>query len=215
MPEFDADSFNSFLAEIGVAVEWEKAMECPCRLSRSGATDVNCPVCEGIRFLWEAPEKTVIGVQGIKATQQWSQFGEWNKGDMIVTIGSDSPAYVAGEFDRFIITGADFRWNTVLTKGEKDRVKQGKIKKVERVIAIINDQIQEFVEFDHYTVEGNTIVWEATAGLVDKTQYSIRYIAAPEYFVYGAIPQDRAQFGRDLPRNIPLRMMDLFGQVVR
>ncbi len=220
--ELTAEDFNAHLAEIGAPVQWLKAMECPCRTPRSGGTDTDCPVCEGLRFVWEAPIDTIIGVQGLTAMQQWSKMVEWDKGDMIATIPSDSPAYASGEFDRFVMAEAEFRFNTVLTKSVKDYVKHVAIKRIDRVMAIVNDQPQEFLEWDHFEVtttapgvNSNSLTWHPETLLPDGTQYSLRYYASPEYYVYGALVQDRPQFSQDLPRKGILRVMDLFGQAVR
>lgn len=204
--------FNNFLDQIGATVTWRKASECPCRNTRTGGSDVDCPVCEGLRYLWDPGVTTTIGVQGIKADRKFAGFAEWEKGDMLATIPSDSPAYAVGEYDRFAIDQAEFRFSTILTKGTKDRLKYSTIHTIDRLWAIVGGVAVDYVEGTHFDLEGNLIVWGAGAGPADGTQYSVRYFAVPEYFVYLAMPQDRIQGNLNLPKRVPLRLYELFHQ---
>lgn len=211
---FSETLFNTFLADIGARVTWRQASECPCRLPRSGGTQVDCPVCEGLRYVWDDGIQTTIGVQGIKADRKFAAFVEWEKGDMLATIPSDSPAYDVGEYDRFTMDEAEFRFSAVLTKGVNDRLKYAKIRRISRVWAIVDGEAQSYQEGVDFGVNGAAIAWVAEKGPPDGTQYTVRYFAAPEYFVYLSIPQDRIQSNLNLPKRVPLRLMDLFQQAV-
>lgn len=212
--QLSEELFNTFLGNIGVRVAWSRASECPCRTTRTGGTNVDCPVCEGLRYIWEEAIPTTIGLQGLKLDRQFGAMAEWQKGDAIATIPSDSPAYVCGEYDRFIVTDAENRFNVVLTKG-KDRLKHNGVKAIERVFSVIGGTVQEYQEWDHYERNGRDLIWYDSAGMPMGTQYSIRYVASPEYFVYRDLPQDRPQFSLNLPRKVTVRLMDLFSQVVQ
>lgn len=212
--QLSEELFNTFLGNVGVVVTWSRASECPCRVARTGGTNVDCPVCEGLRYVWDGAVETRIGLTGLKIDRQFGQMVEWQKGDALATIPSDSPAYVCGEYDRFMVTDGENRFNAVLTKG-KDRLKHNGVKAIERVFSVMGGNVNDYQEWDHYEMNGRELVWHPSAGIPEGTQYSVRYVASPEYFVYRDLPQDRPQFSLDLPRKVPLRLMDLFSQVVQ
>ena len=206
--------FNEFLGDIGATVTWRKASECPCRNSRNGGADPDCPVCEGMRYVWDAGVVTKIGVQALQTQRKFAAFGEWEKGDMLATIPSDSPAYAVGEYDRFVIEKAELRLSSILTKGLNDRLKYATIKSLDRVWSIQGTVAVDYYAGKDFALSGNAIVWSPSATLPDGTQYTVRYFAVPEYFVYLTLPQDRMQSDLDLPKKVPLRLMELFHQVV-
>jgi len=211
---FSVDGFNRFLGGRGSAATWERAKLCPCRTKRTGGSNVACVVCGGEGYTWEPPIDTVVGVSGMNGTRQFAMFAEWEKGDAVCTIPSDSAAYGAGEYDRITLTQASYRWTNLLTRGSADTLKYRQVEKIVQVWAVIGAAEVTFTPDVDYRLDGHTVTW-LTGTLPVGTQYAVMYVARPEYFVFKDFVQDRPHDGGlALPRRVHLRLMELFRQSV-
>lgn len=214
---FSVCGFNAMLALAGQPATWERALVCPCRTTRTGGADPACAVCQGRGFIWESPQAVTIGLNGVNLRREWAPFSQWENGDIVAIIPSDSPAYRAGEYDRFTLTQAVLPLTMILTRGVNDTLKYRTIQSVLKVWAIVNGAKKEFVEVvageGDYTLNGNTFAW-VTNELQPGQQYSVLFEAHPEYGVYKDLLHDRPIGGQALPRRVHLRHMPLLLQAV-
>ena len=206
---FNVDRMNAFLQSIGMNATWARVSKCPCLAERTGGVDVSCPVCDGLGYLWQTPTAVVLGISSMNGTRQYAMFSEWQKGDLVCTIPSNSAAYDAGEFDRIVLTQGQYLWDEVHKRGLNDRLKYTSIKEVIEVWAIVGGVKTVLVAETDYHLNGATIEW-LTSTVENGQQYAVKYKAAPEYFIFHNLVQDRPQEGKPLPRRVQLRLMDLF-----
>lgn len=204
---------DASLNNLSQAATWEQATLCPCRLPRNGAADPNCAICHGNRFIWGTPVACRVALQGMKTNREFATFAEWEKGDILVTFPSDSPAYRCGEYDRFMLADSTIRMNQILPKGVNDKIKYNHVVSVENVWGIVGGVRVDFVQGVDFTLTGPQITWISNT-LSYQAQYSITYIAHPEYYVYRDMVTDRPHGRQSLPRKVHLRLMELFTQAL-
>lgn len=211
---FSVQGFNAHLVNLGQAASWERASLCPNRSSRTGGADQTCTVCSGTGYLWSSPVDVTVGITSMQTQREYGQLSEWERGDVIATIGSDSPAYGAGEYDRLTLKQAIVRVCQVLTRGTNDKLKYQFPVSVVETWAIVANAKVVLVKDTDFSLSGNTITW--LTGVVQAGQnYIITYTARPEYFVYRDWLQDRPhQGGLALPRKVQCRLMDLMNRAV-
>ena len=210
---FCPDRLNAMLQLIGQAVTWERASRCPCRSTRTGGPEVSCPVCRGVGWIWDTPVPCMLGVSGSTPSRKFAAFTEWEDGDVLVTIPSDSPAYDMGERDRITLTDASHRMSEVLTRGVNDQLRYRKPLVIHSVWAIVSNERKDYHDLIDYKVDGHTVTW-LTAGPAQNQQYAVLYNAQPEYFVYRELVGDRPMGGRSMPRKVHVKLMELFNRAV-
>lgn len=207
-------AFNRFLTHIGQQVEWREASACPCLNVFSGAADPACPLCRGKGHTWAAAMAGVVGVAKQEVNPEWRDFGNFEAGDMTLTVGSDSPLYLMGRFDRIVLMNSSDRFSRVLVRGEND-VLDIRVKQITRVFWLNPAKTAR--------VEGSVPEWDPATGALSwpggvgeppvGTQYSITGDRFDEYFVWQALPSDRNEHkGSPLPRRVQARKWDLFGR---
>jgi hypothetical protein len=204
-------AFNRHLAHMGQDVLWRRAYACPCKNSSSGASDPRCQHCGGKGHLWDTPHGGVVGITGTKVQREWAQFGTYESGDSVVSIGSDSPLYAMGQADRVTLMNATEQFSLRLVHGAPVERLIGKIVAVNRVFWL-NAQ-KAIVEGGLPQVQSNgSLVWaegEPPLG----TQYTISGTRHLEYFCWGQFPSNRNMHqGAALPRLVVLRRFDLWGR---
>ncbi len=206
--------FNRQLQRIGQDMDWRRAAMCPCRDPESGAARKGCPVCRSAGVIWSPAVGSRAGVSGMKVQREWASFGEFASGDVVVSVGSDTPLYACGENDRVIFTDSSAPFDLVLTQGDgQERVRQP-------VVAFdrcfwLSDDNQSIVPGD-LPMQGadGFLSWAAGAAAPPpERQYTVTGRARPEYFMFKDLGQDRAHYGGlALPRKLVLRKFDLFGR---
>ncbi|SAK98702.1 hypothetical protein AWB80_07573 [Caballeronia pedi] len=203
--------FNAHLNHIGQQFKWRKAFRCPCINRHSGAAAPNCPQCFGKGWIWAAALDAVAGMAGQQVRQQWAQFGMWQDGDAVVTIGSDSPMYEMGQFDRVTMLNSTDYFSLSFTRGAPNERILDPVEKVTRVFWL--DADKQIVEGGIPKVPANGVpVWSIGAPPAG-TSYSITGTRFSEYFCYGPFPSDRGEHsGARLPKRVVLRRFDLFGR---
>jgi len=211
---FCPDRLNTMLQLIGQAATWERASRCPCRSTRTGGADVACVVCKGVGWIWDAPQPCSFGVSGSTPSRKFAAFAEWEDGDVLLTIPSDSPAYDMGERDRITLTDSSLRSAEVLTRGTQDTLRYRKPIAILTVWAIVNTIRKEYYESIDYLMDGPTIRW-LTDPFPAGQPYSVLYRARPEYFVYRELAGDRPMGGRSMPRKVHVKLMELWNRVVQ
>jgi hypothetical protein len=202
-------AFNAHLAHIGQQFSWQKAYDCPCISPHSGAASPTCTRCSGKGTVWAAAVEGTAGVAGQKVQREWAQFGVWERGDVVLTLPSDSPLYGMGQFDRVIMLNASTEFSLNLTRGQNDKLKFP-VLSVARVFWYDGD---DTVEGGIPTVGADgTLTWESgepPAGTV----FSISGTKRPEYYCFGDFPSNRNMHsGAALPKRIVLRLFDLYNR---
>lgn len=205
-------AFNSFLAGIGQKYLWSRSYACPCINPQSGAAKPSCPLCGGRGRQWLASVAGVAGMAGAKTQREWQQFGVYENGDVVVTIGSDTAMYTMGQFDRVRALNATNQFSVVLTHGAV----------VERLLMTVN-KINDVFWLDPTgttVIHGGipavnpdgTLTW-STGEPPAATQYTISGSKYLEYFCYRDFPSNRNEHsGAPLPKRVVLRDFDLFNR---
>lgn len=204
-------AFNRHVRHMGQDVTWRKAFACPCKNPDSGAADKKCPHCAGKGYLWDAAEPGVVGVTGSKVQREWAQFGMYEAGDSVVTIGSDSPLYGMGQADRVTMLNATEQFSLTLVHGAPDERLIGKIEKIGRVFWL--DADKNMVQGGIPAVADNgTLNWDSGEPPAGK-QYGVSGSKYIEYFCWGQYPSNRNEHqGAQLPKRVVLRKFDLWGR---
>lgn len=205
-------AFNALLGNMGEWFAWRKSYACPCVNPNSGAPLAGCPHCSGKGRLWKAGVRGLAGVASSKVQQEWAKMGQWQSGDMVLSIPENSPLYEIAQFDRVTAETNTDEFSLPLVRGAvKERI-HGPIKEITRVFWFDADANE--VEGKAPVVAANgTLTWpdggEPPAG---KT-YSITGIKFAEFYCFGALSVDRFKHaGARLPRRMVLRKFDLFGR---
>ena len=213
MPGFNVNSLNQMISNLGQTCVWEQASRCPCRSTRTGGASVACPVCNGAGFVWTSPTTCIIGVEGFRVDKQYAMWSEVEKGDQIATIPSDSAAYSAGEYDSFTMLDAEIRIDQILTKGSADRLKYRTVLSLDGAWGIVAGARVDLVQGLDFTLNGNLITWTSSAIPVG-AQYSITYVARPEFYVYRTLVSDRPHGHVPLPRKVHLKGTDCLNKAL-
>lgn len=210
---FNVDSLNNMLSNLGQTAQWQQAQLCPCRSASSGGADVKDPICGGTGYVWLDAMACKIAVEGMNTSREFGMTNEWEKGDLVATLPSDSAAYQAGEFDRLTLTQSSLRLNHILVRGNNDKLRYRSPIAIAQLFAIIGGVKTVLAPTVDYTLSGNTIVWNSSTLPVGE-RYSVIYTAHPEYYVYKELVMDRPHGGKSLPRKVHLRLMELFGRAI-
>jgi hypothetical protein len=207
--QLDPAAFNQFLGQIGQTFAWRKAYACPCVNPATNSPNPQCPHCHGKGFVWKAAVQGTAGVPSQKVQREFAKLGQWESGDMMLTVGSDSPLYAMGERDRVVQLNGDDPFSINLRKGHNDKL-PWTAKKIDRVFWIVGTAM----------VEGGIPVQQTDGSLLFTTgtppagaSYSVSGKKYSEYFVFQEFPADRGHhFGAKLPLRVQLRRFDLFGR---
>ncbi len=214
---FNVEELNASLNDLSQAARWEVASQCPCKSRRTGGADTQCLVCHGNGMTWDAATTCRIALQGMKSVKEFAMLGMWEKGDILVSLPSDSAAYECGEYDRFTLTDSRLRISQVLMRGAvSDALKYTAVISIEKIWGIYANARVDFTRGIDYTLVGNVITWLAPAStpLPVGSQYTVVYVTHPQYYVYRDLVSDRPHGSQDLPRKVHLRLMELFSRTL-
>lgn len=207
--QLNPDAFNRHINNLGQLFAWQKSYVCPCVSPATNAPSPSCTHCHGKGFLWAAAVNGIAGVPSQKVQRDFAKFGQWENGDMLLTIGSDSPLYDMGERDRVLMLNGDDPFSINLRKGFNDKP-PWTIKQIDRVFWLNGANI----------VEGSIPTQQADGSLLfgagappTGAYYSVTGTKLSEYFVFQDFPSDRPEhMGAKLPKKAQLRRFDLFGR---
>lgn len=210
-PFLNPDDFNRLIAHGGQNVLWRRAYACPCRDVYSGAADPACPRCRGRGNTWADPESGHVALSGMARNKMWADMGNWEAGDVVVTLPGDSPVYDIGDNDRMTFVDSSEAFSIIYRRGEDDVDLIHRLAQIDRA-----HWLAEGVEVNGTlpSLSSGALVWP-TAGTVPAagTQYTLTGRRCPEYFVWGDLVQVRHHHaGLRLPRRVVLRRFDLFGR---
>ncbi len=203
-------AFNRHLTHMGQDVQWRRSFACPCTNPHSGAAKPGCPVCGGKGRAWDAAVNCIAAVCSQKAQLEWAKFGQYESGDTVLSLPSDSAIYEMSQFDRVVLLNSTDRFSMTLVRGSNDKLRFA-VQSISRVFWLdVNNLI---VDGGLPTVgTGGALVWASGAPLAGTT-YTIEGQRMPEYFCWGQFPADRGMHqGALLPRKAILRLFDLFGK---
>lgn len=222
-------AFNRFMTHIGQQFSWRKAYDCPCVNPHSGAALPTCKNCNGTGRTWVAAVSAVAGAAGAKIQREWAQFGQWESGDIVLTIPESSPMYDMGEFDRVTMLNGDTQFSMNLVRGQDDKI-GFPVVSVSRVFWY--DENEDSVEAGIPSISGDgSLSWTPVDMIVNELAmpiggeiepsgeppagktYSISGNKRPEYYCFGPFPSNRMMHqGARLPRLVVLRRFDLLGR---
>ena len=204
--------FNNFLNGIGQSFQWRKSYACPCINQATGSPRGDCLQCDGKGRLWVAPVPGTAGVAGQSVQRKWANFGQYELGDCVVAVGSNSPLYGIGQFDRALMLDSNEEFSLSLIRGARNERLRFPVICIDRVFWL-NDS-QDIVEggLPELDADGNP-TWPDGGAPPDKTQYSISGRRQVEYYCWGQLPSTRNEHhGLRLPIKCVLRRFDLFGR---
>lgn len=212
---FNAGKFDRFLGNIGQQVLWRRSWRCSCVSQTTGSPDPKCQLCSKKGIIWDGPVQTVCGVAGQKAQTEWAKFGQWENGDLVVTIPQDSPLWDAGQFDRVTMLNATDRFSLPLTRGApNESLLRFSVVKIDRVFWK-HPSTGDLVEGSIPTLANGVPTWDAEddnqpmAGVT----YSITGWGYFEYFIFRDLPSSRNMHsGMRLPKKVVLRRLDLLNR---
>lgn len=208
--QLDPASFNAFLGQIGQDFSWRKAYVCPCVSPATNAPSLTCPYCSGKGFMWNDAITGVAGVPSQKVQREFAKMGQWETGDMMLSVPSDSPLYDMGERDRVQMLNGDDPFSINLRHGFNDKL-PWPIKVIGRVFWITNTGIVEG-SIPAQQTDGS-LVFGSTGAPPSGAYYSVSGKKYSEYFVFRDFPSDRGHHhGKKLPLKVQLRRFDLFGR---
>jgi len=159
--------------------------------------------------LWTSAVEGVAGVPSQKVQREFAKLGQWESGDMLLTVGSDSPLYAIGERDRVTMLDGDDPFSINLRYGYNDKL-PWQVKTITRVIWISG---VDLVEGGIPTQQTDGTLLFTTGAPPAGSAYSVTGTKYSEYFVFQDFPSDRNHhFGATLPKRVQLRRFDLFGR---
>lgn len=206
--KLNPNEFNVFLSSIGQDVTWRRAYACPCVNANSGQAKSNCRHCSGVGRIWMASVVARTGVSGGRAQKEWAQFGQWDSGDVVITIPSDSALYAIGPFDRVLFSNRSEPFSQNVVKGINEKVRFPVVS-LESVIYIDGANLVN-APLPSVNQDG-TLDWDAVA-LPDGVTFSITGRRRTEYYCFFEMPFDRPHHGgASLPRKVVLRRYELYG----
>lgn len=206
--------FNAQLRRQGQDMGWAKASKCPCLDADSGAARRGCPVCRGLGVFWSAPVASHAGLSGMKVQREWQSFGEYQSGDVVVSVPSNTPLYTCGENDRVTFTQSSRSFDIVLTRGDVGEIIRSRVLAFDRCFRLLPDGSATVECALPIQAADGTIAFADGAVQPDPgQQYTVMGRCVPEYFLFKDLAQDRAHYGGlPLPRKLALRLFDLFGR---
>ena len=170
-----------------------------------------CVVCRGKGVAWDPPIAAWTALAGMKIVREWANFGEFEAGDLVATIPSDSPFYAAGESDKAAFTDSSEAFSSIVLGGVDFLPFQ--TVSIDRVVwkdvntgALVNGGMPM------QDTAGN-LSWPNGDGPPSVVQYSISGRKVPVYYMFRDLVQDRHHSaGLPLPRRVVLRRLDLFAR---
>jgi len=212
---FNPGRFDAFLNKIGQQVEWRRSYSCACVNPNSGAPDPKHALCQGKGRLWDPPVATITGIASQQVQLEWQNSGQYESGDMVLSIPQNSPLWEAGQFDRImLLTGTD-AFSMPLQRGSPRERLLFRPQRIERCFWHHPQSRETIVEGTPPQVDAQgNLSWPGGVGEPPTgITYSLSGVKFDEYFVFQQLPSDRNQHqGMRLPRRVTVRKWDLYGR---
>lgn len=206
--------FNALLSNqrpgLGQNISWARATQCPCRSRTSGAAEQNCPLCRSKGYIYAADIGAWTGLAGQKISRQWASYGEFELGDVVCTIPSDSAFYGVGENDRVTFDDSTEPFSVIVMAGVD--ILPFMASRIDSVIW--RDPIDKSLKTGSIPIQASvdsSLAWASNAPPVG-SQYTVTGRRHPQYWCFSDFPQDRSHSsGLSLPRRVVLRKYALAG----
>lgn len=210
---FNPKKFDRFLNDIGQDYQWRRSYACSCLDPRSGSADHRCPVCDGKGRYWLDPVPAKAATASQKTQVRWANMGQFEAGDIVLTVPQDSPLWDAGYYDRIIMMNATDRFSQPLTRNAPSERLIFTPHEVERVFWL--DEDKSIVEggLPELSPSGAPS-WPGGEGEPPPGKtYSITGTKRSEYFIFDELPRNRNMHsGRRLPKFVVIRRLDLLNR---
>ncbi len=205
-------AFNRLIAAEGQQFEWRRGHACPCVNPATGSPSPRCQTCFGFGRFWDPPVLGVAGVGSRDVMAPFAQFGNWDSGDIILSVGSDSPIYEVGMMDRVAAINRTEPFSVNVIPGANS-LSRYRLQSIESAYwAMPAGVVSPLAPLPTVDATG-AVVYDPAATPPAGSTVSLTGRRYPEFFVYLDIPLDRPhQSGADLPRRVLLRRFDLFGR---
>ncbi len=201
-PRFHASDFNGLLHRHGITVSWEEGILCSCWGTVDGGQltyqtrepDPYCKLCRGEGYSYKEP-KIFDGVvlQKMDFNLMFNVMGQYENGDMQMTVPSDTPIWSKGaQGDRITIMDRYVTQFEEVVKG-KDilRYVPAEMQSVQWGDTVYNLGTD-------YHIEGDEIVWVGNQP-PDGVWYGVRFFTYPVFQLWLRLPQPRVIDRVELP----------------
>lgn len=209
--QFNPGAFNAFLASMGQQVQWRRSFVCPC--AKSGTPDPKHALCLGKGHLWDEPIGAVVGVTSQQASMELIQAGQYDSGDMVMTIPENCELWdLAGQYDRIMLLNSSDVFSQSMIHGSPTERLLFKPKSITRVMWL-HPTTKELVTGGIPDVDANGNLTWADGEPPPGATYSLTGDKFDEYFIFGPYNSDRNEHsGYRLPKKSLLRKFDLLGR---
>ena len=205
--------FNRWLLKIGQQLIWRRSYACACVNPTSGAADPKHQLCNGKGRLWAAGVETVAGVVHQASDASMIQSGQFDAGDMLMSVPENSPMWDMGRFDRVLMKNSTDVFSLPLKRGAPNERVTFTVKSLIRAFKL--DPVTRLdVDLPLPVIDVNGFVtWPNNDGPQDGETYSLTGERYDEYYVFRNYPSDRGEHsGARLPKRVQLRLFDLFNR---
>ena len=215
-PQVDHQSIVDMVNQNSVGIRYWKAIQCPCFTEQTGQPKVNCPSCRGLGWAYSEQEKEAIYARAMVHSRRSSRINE--QGGWL-TQGYSSMTFLPGVIpgdgdliqvckDQEVVNEENHVSGYKLLDGSTgETLRFRDVCCVEKVV--VNDAVTKRIrdvpedqwEFDPAQ---RRIVFHTP--LPDGTQYSVRYIAVPEYILRADTAKPLLRVTHDDGLNDPARI---------
>ena len=203
--------FNRQLQFMGQSVLWRRAALCPCRDVYSGGSRQDCPVCTGRGWSWGRGIPSKTGVVGAKAGRKQADFGQWEDGDVALSVPGDTPMWHAGEKDRVQFMDGEMPFQVALRHDGGARIDFVPLR-FERCFWLRgNEAAFRDADLPKWDAGTGALSWPAGRTPPDAgEQFTLTGVKRPDFMLVSHLPISRAHFnGLPLPRLFQCRRTDL------
>lgn len=213
-PHFDAAEFDAFIEAHGTPALWRKARTCPCIDPLTGQATIGCPVCGDLGVNWDAGAPCKILAAGRERRDTYDVVGAWMQGMFQATFPS---TITPGHLDMIEFTAAVMVVNNErLTRGAADKLGRSRercrvrpVIEVEYAEAIVAGVLERYFPVLDFTIDQAAVItWGAGRGPSVETQYTLRYVARPNFVVWA--PKSRDEGGTRQPYRALLQRLDFY-----
>lgn len=162
---------------------WQRAMVCPNRIVEKNNHNINCKVCDGTGFLYDAGVAAKILVTSVSVRQMWQTQGRIDLGMAMITT---MPETRMSWWDKFTFNESVIRYTEavkhVAGTGTTDKLKYAIIDAATDpgVLRLVDQTGHEYVYGTDFVVTDGKIVWAVEPG---DLFYSVMYLRRPSYIV--------------------------------
>ena len=196
-------------------MRWRRSYACACVSPTSGSPDPKHQLCMGKGRLWDDPIATVCGIARQETVAQWKASGQYETGDMVLSIPQSSPMWDdAGQFDRLLLLNSTDVFSKPLVRGAPNERLLFNVVSFSRCYWLNPTNRNLVVEGGLPVVDATGVLsWPNGDGPPPGVTYSLSGTKFDEYYVWGNFPSDRNQHqGVRLPKRVVARKWDLFGR---